>query len=55
MQENTWCDVCGEADLGMINPVEYGEGDRVYVGGSCRRCGAEVRSEVVEKIAGRPQ
>ncbi len=23
--ENTWCDECGEADLGMISPQEYAE------------------------------
>jgi hypothetical protein len=48
--ENTWCSVCGAADLGMRDPHEYAEDGAVYVEGSCVQCGSTVRSaiEVVE-------
>jgi hypothetical protein len=52
MLQNTWCDACGEADLGMNSPREYEEDGRVYVEGQCRKCGREGRSEVIEKSAG---
>jgi hypothetical protein len=52
MLQNTWCDTCGEADLGISSPREYEEKGRVYVEGQCRKCGQAVRSEVVEKDAG---
>lgn len=48
MLENTWCDSCREADVGMDSPQEYEEQGKIYVEGSCRRCGARVRSEVNE-------
>ncbi len=47
MVENTWCDVCGEADLGLDSPSEYADDGRVYVEGVCRRCGGAVCSEIV--------
>jgi len=52
MLQNTWCDACGEADLGMDAPREYEEDGRVYVEGKCRKCRRRVRSEVVERDAG---
>jgi len=50
--ENTWCDACGEADLGMSAPQEYEEDGGIYVDGTCKRCGRMVRSEITEKDAG---
>lgn len=50
--EDTWCDRCDKADLGMDSPQEYEEGGRIYVSGNCRVCGDEVRSEVIEEEAG---
>lgn len=49
MLNNTWCDACGEADLGMSSPQEYDEDGHVYVEGHCRKCGQAVRSEITEK------
>ena len=49
MLENTWCDTCGEADLGMHDVREFVEDGVVFVEGSCSKCGALVRSEVVER------
>ena len=52
MLENTWCDQCGAADLGMIDPFEYEEDGIVYVSGSCKKCGETVKSEVIGKDVG---
>ncbi|RLB46615.1 MAG: hypothetical protein DRI90_27190 [Deltaproteobacteria bacterium] len=52
LQDNTWCDACGEADLGMTSPYEYEQDGRIYVEGQCRRCGRQVRSEVKVENAG---
>jgi hypothetical protein len=49
MTENTWCDFCQKADLGMIGPFEYEENGSIFVAGLCRKCGAEIRSEVTVK------
>jgi len=46
MLNNTWCDECGEADLGMHSPHEYEENGQIFVEGLCRRCGHVVLSEV---------
>ena len=48
MTTNTWCDSCQDADLGLRAPLEYEEGGRVYLEGTCIRCGARVRSEIHE-------
>jgi len=52
MMQNTWCDACAEADLGMDAPREYEEGGHIYVEGKCRRCREVVRSEVVDRDSG---
>ena len=49
MIDNTWCDVCQKADLGLINPIEYELDGKVFVEGSCRACGGRVISEVSEE------
>lgn len=35
MLDNTWCDSCGEANLGMIESIEYEEAGVVFVEGKC--------------------
>lgn len=52
MLENTWCDACGEADMGMKSPQEYAENGRMHMEGLCRKCGQPVRSEITDKDAG---
>jgi hypothetical protein len=46
--ENTWCDQFGEADLGLIDPVEYEEHLKIYIEGKCPKCGTRVVSEITE-------
>ena len=48
MADNTWCDICGEADLGLDDPVEYEENNKILLEGKCRKCGAKVVSEISE-------
>lgn len=50
--ETTWCDTCGEADIGLLNPVEYEEGGRVFVEGACARCRGRIVTELTEQSAG---
>lgn len=47
--DNTWCEVCRKADLGMRDAREFSEDGVVFVEGRCRTCGRSVRSEVVER------
>jgi hypothetical protein len=49
--DNTWCDSCGAADLGMKDPHEYEEGGHIFVEGRCVKCGSVVRSKVTTKEA----
>jgi hypothetical protein len=46
--EETWCETCAEADLGLTDPIEYEEKGARYVEGKCAACRATVRSVVVE-------
>ena len=47
--ENTWCDRCDEADIGLRDPQEYEENGRVLVEGKCIRCGSSVVTELTEQ------
>ncbi|SEM36524.1 hypothetical protein SAMN05428989_3647 [Pseudoxanthomonas sp. GM95] len=49
--EDTWCDRCVQADLGLIDPVEYEEDGRVFVEGRCARCSAVVVTVLTERQA----
>jgi hypothetical protein len=48
IRENTWCDVCCEPDIGLLNPVEYGENGKVFVEGECARCRGHIVTEIIE-------
>jgi hypothetical protein len=47
--EDTWCDVCDKADLGMVHPVEFEEDGEVIVEGICARCGGPIRTTIIVK------
>ena len=47
--ENTWCDYCAKADLGLAEPVEYAEGGQIFVEGKCECCGQPVVSSISEQ------
>jgi hypothetical protein len=46
--ENTWCDHCLQADLGISNPVEYEIEGKIFIEGNCLKCGKIVISEITE-------
>jgi hypothetical protein len=46
--QNTWCENCGKADLGMEKPTEYEINGKIYVSGFCLVCGHEIKSEIIE-------
>jgi hypothetical protein len=52
IRDNTWCDTCDEADIGLLNPVEYDEDGRVFVEGVCARCRSPIVTEIAEHSAG---
>lgn len=43
--ENTWCDICNEADLGLFDPIEYEENNKIFIEG---KCGSRVISGIIE-------
>lgn len=45
---DTWCEICQKADLGIANPILFIEDGRKYVQGNCRVCGNVSTSEVIE-------
>ena len=45
----SWCDKCNEADLGILNPVEFEEDSRVFVEGKCPKCNSVVTTEIIEQ------
>ncbi|WP_374963408.1 hypothetical protein [Spongiibacter tropicus] len=47
--EDSWCNNCNEADLGIVNPELYTLGGRKYLGGNCKVCGAVCTSEIIEQ------
>jgi hypothetical protein len=49
--EDTWCNACHKADLGMLDPVEFEQDSKVIVEGVCTNCGGPVRTTVVVKDA----
>ncbi|MBE0483271.1 MAG: hypothetical protein IBX52_07180 [Bacterioplanes sp.] len=45
----TWCNNCMEADLGMVEPVEYSIDGVVFVDGKCAKCGELVTTEIADE------
>ncbi|MGB0733322.1 MAG: hypothetical protein ACPGPF_06130 [Pontibacterium sp.] len=44
----TWCNQCGAADLGMVEPKEYLLKGVTYIEGKCKVCGDTVMTELSE-------
>jgi hypothetical protein len=47
--DNTWCDVCQQADIGLVEPNEYEQNGRIFVEAKCARCATLVITELSEK------
>lgn len=46
---DSWCDTCNEADLGINNPELYVEDGRKYITGNCKVYGSKCSSEIIVK------
>lgn len=46
--EQTWCDNCQKADLGMHTPFEYQLDGTIFVEGTCAKCGQQVFTELTD-------
>jgi hypothetical protein len=46
LTDDSWCDVCNQADLGMREPKEFEEDGKIVVEGLCRKCGSPIRNYV---------
>ncbi len=49
LASETWCDHCRAADIGMLHPVEYEEGNKLLVEGHCPKCNHLVVTEIIER------
>ncbi len=47
--DDTWCDHCSKADLGIVKPELYIEDNRQFITGSCKVCGTHCTSEIITK------
>lgn len=47
--EQTWCDTCMEANLGMGEPVEYELNETVFIEGKCNKCGEVIVTELTDE------
>lgn len=46
--QQTWCDHCQAADLGMHTPIEYEVEGTIFVEGRCSRCERPVYTELTD-------
>jgi hypothetical protein len=45
----TWCDICDKADLGLKEPSIYVEAKKTFIEGKCSVCSNPVISEIITK------
>jgi hypothetical protein len=45
--DDTWCDNCSKADLGIDKPELYIEDNRQFISGYCKICGDHSISEII--------
>ncbi len=55
LTEDSWCDVCQEADLGMRDAHEFDEDGKSVIEGRCCKCGSLVRNHVTEIGTAQPK
>ena len=48
--ENTWCERCQKADIGIENPTEFKKNGKLYISGFCKSCGIELISEIKDEL-----
>jgi len=42
----TWCHVCNDSDLGMVEPYEYEANGTIFLEGKCIECGNVIVTEI---------
>jgi hypothetical protein len=45
----TWCNECMSADLGMTDPEEYEQEERIFIEGRCKVCSNPVVTELIDE------
>lgn len=55
LTEDSWCDTCEEADLGMREPREFEEDEKIVIEGLCRKCGSPIRNHITDIGTGQPK
>jgi len=55
LTEDSWCDACGEADIGMRDAEEFEENGKIVIEGFCRRCGSQIRNVITEIGTSQPK
>lgn len=48
LTNNTWCPKCQQADLGLLNPIEYETDGQIFIEGKCKICSTIVVSNITE-------
>ncbi len=43
----TWCTHCNEADLGIVDPVYFRQGEKEFIEGRCNVCDTIQTTEIV--------
>lgn len=46
--QDSWCNHCDQADLGIVNPELYIEDGKKYISGNCKNCGELCVSTIIE-------
>jgi hypothetical protein len=53
--EDSWCDSCEAADLGIVEPKIYIENDEEFLEGKCKVCGElQTTTVVIKELKGQP-
>jgi hypothetical protein len=55
LTEDSWCDVCVQADLGMRDPREFEEAGKIVIEGFCKKCGSPIRNYLTEIGTAQPK
>ncbi|MDX1962290.1 MAG: hypothetical protein SFX18_04010 [Pirellulales bacterium] len=55
LTEDSWCEVCEAADLGMRDAREFEQDGKIVVEGFCRKCGSVIRNHITEIETAQPK
>jgi transcription initiation factor TFIIIB Brf1 subunit/transcription initiation factor TFIIB len=55
LTEDSWCDLCDEADLGMRDAKEFDEDGKIVIEGLCVKCGSVIRNHLTDIGTAQPK